>query len=34
MIFGVNIIDAILAGLIVALLLLLAIALLRRPRRF
>lgn len=34
MIFGVNIIDAILIGLIVALLLLLAIALLKRPRRY
>ena len=34
MIFGVNIIDAILIGLIVALLVLLAIALLRRPRRY
>lgn len=36
MIFGVNIIDAILAGLIVALLLLLLLtyALLTRPRRF
>jgi len=34
MIFGVNIIDAVLIGLIVALLLLTAYALLRRPRRF
>lgn len=37
MIFGVNIIDAILIGLIgliVALLVLLAIALLKRPRRY
>jgi hypothetical protein len=34
MIGGINIIDAILAGLIVALLVLLAYALIKRPRRF